>query len=348
MKLSLKSVARFVRQMSTYQDSFVDLRKALVSLSQGTSDPRLSASLRRVAERVKEGDSLFEAFNAEGDRFPLIFLRMTKVGEESGTLAEIYKTLADYFEQQLAMRNRFIAQLIYPCFMVAALVLVHSLITAVFTTIAGATAAGGAAAAGAGSDWAQMEKIFLRTLTTDVGIIAAIIGGILLLRIAVVGRGLTDMLILYLPPLRWPFRKLVLSRFSLSMYLMTGSAIGMPEAVAESGKSTGNSFVAGLCERGAEEIREGTPLTPVLASMGIFPRDFIDIVDVAEESGTVSESLKRVSIHYAEAADTSMKRLVSGLAWGIYLFIGGIMAYYIITLYAGYISNITNLANQVN
>jgi type IV pilus assembly protein PilC len=337
MKLSLKSIARFTRQMSTYQDSFVDLRKAIASLSQGTSDPRLSASLRRVGERVKEGDSLFEAFNAEGDRYPLIFLRMTKVGEESGTLAEIYKTLADYFEQQLATRNRFIAQLIYPCFMVAALVLVHSLITAVFSGIKEM-----------GADWARIQQVFVQTLLTDVGIIAAIVGGILLVRVAVVGRGLTDMLILYIPPLRGPFRKLMLSRFSLSMYLMTGSAIGMPEAVAESGKATGNSFVAGLCERGAEEIRQGTPLTPVLSSMGIFPRDFIDIVDVAEESGTISESLRRVSIHYAEAADTSMRRLVSGLAWGIYLFIGGIMAYYIITLYAGYISNITNLTNEIH
>jgi len=337
MKLSLKSVARFTRQMATYQDSFVDIRRALDSLSRGTPDGRMASSLHRVLARVEDGASLFEAFNAEGNLYPLIFVRMTKVGEESGTLAVIYKQLADYLEQQVAMRKRFVSRLIYPCFMICALVVVHSLLTAVFATIGNTRST---------ANFAEIEALFLKTLGQDVLIIAIIVGSILFLRALLVGRSVTDALIYFIPPLRGPIRKLVLSRFSLSMYLMTGSAIGLPEAVTESGKATNNAFVASQLEAAAYKIQEGTALTPALEETGLFPRDFIDIVSVAEESGKLSESLRRVSVHYAEDAEVSLNRLVSGIAWGIYAVVGGIMVYYIITLYAGYVNAISQQMNN--
>jgi type II secretory pathway component PulF len=317
MKISLKSIARFTRQMATYQDSFVDIRKAINSMAEGSADFRLSSSLRRVGERVKEGDSLFEAFSKEGDRYPLIFLRMTKVGEESGTLAVIYTQLADYFDQQVSMRRKFIARLIYPAFMFAAF-------------------------ASSAASYNAIERMFLQNLLRDSSIVALVLAAFIVLRLLLVGRSITDFLVLFIPGLRGPFRKLMLSRFSLSMYLMTGSAIGMPEAVRESGKSSNNAFASMLLDKAADRIEDGTPLTPALDGTHLFPRDFIDIVEVAEESGTISESLRRVSRHYAEDAEMAFNRLVSGIAWGIYLFVAGLMAYYIITLYAQYVGKITS------
>jgi type II secretory pathway component PulF len=331
MKISLKSIARFTRQMATYQDSFVDIRKAINSMAEGSADFRLSSSLRRVGERVKEGDSLFEAFSKEGDRYPLIFLRMTKVGEESGTLAVIYTQLADYFDQQVSMRRKFIARLIYPAFMILALIVVHSLVKAVFAAFASSAAS-----------YNAIERMFLQNLLRDSSIVALVLAAFIVLRLLLVGRSITDFLVLFIPGLRGPFRKLMLSRFSLSMYLMTGSAIGMPEAVRESGKSSNNAFASMLLDKAADRIEDGTPLTPALDGTHLFPRDFIDIVEVAEESGTISESLRRVSRHYAEDAEMAFNRLVSGIAWGIYLFVAGLMAYYIITLYAQYVGKITS------
>ncbi len=335
MKIRLRSVARFTRQMSTYQDSFVDVRKALNSMSQNARDSQLRSSLRRVSERVNEGYTLFEAFGAEGNRYPEIFLRMTKVGEESGALAQIYRNLADYFDQQVSMRKRFFLKLIYPGFMVCVMILVHSLLTGVH---AGITEMG--------TDWSRIEDVMVRQFFIDVSIVGGIIIGIFILRYALWGRSLTDFVTLYVPPLRGPFRKLALSRFSLSMYLMTGSAIGLPDALRESGKATDNAYFAYVMDKAAPRLEEGEELTPVLESIGLFPRDFIDIVEVAEHSGTLSESFRRVSVHYAEDAELSMNRLVSGLAWGIYLTMAGVMAYYIISLYARYVNMITSQMNQ--
>lgn len=334
MGLRLKSLARFTRQLATYEDSGVDIRRALESLAKSSADERLSASLIRVRTEIDNGATLCEAYSSEGRRYPKIFLRMTRIGEESGNLSHIYTQLADYFDRQLAMRRRFISRMIYPCFMVGALVLVHSILTAVLGVLADPDATS--------TDWAEIERVFFRTLAMDVAVLAGIIVAIWLARLVFLGRTVTDVFIITVPPLRGAFKKLMLARFSLSMHLMTGSAIPLPEAVTESGVATGNSYVARVLEKASHRIVEGEQLTPVLRDTGLFPADFIDIVDVAEESGTLSESMGRASAHYTEDAEMAMDRLVSGLAWFIYIVIAGIMAYYIIKLFAGYISTVTS------
>jgi len=323
--------------MATYEESFVDIRKAVQSMSEGAADFRLSASLRRVADRIREGDSLYEAFNAEGNLYPPIFVRMTKVGEESGTLAVIYKQLADYFDQQVSMRRRFFMRLIYPAFMVVAMIVVLSLVSAVIAGIASEK-----------SSFDSIETAFFKKAGGNFLKVGLLILGILVVRWVVVGRAITDAIVLFIPGLAGAFRKLMLGRFTLSMHLMTGSAIGLPEAVRESGKASNNAYCAIVTEKAARQIEEGTPLTPALQSTGLFPREFIDIIEVAEESGTVSESLRRVAIRYSEDAEIAMDRIVSATSWGIYLAVMAIMAYNIIVLYAQYVGKIMQLTNEAS
>jgi type II secretory pathway component PulF len=315
--------------MATYEDSYVEIRRALESVAKGARDRRTAASLRRVRERIIEGDSLYQAFEKEGDRYPAIFLRMTKVGEESGTLALVYNELAAYLEQRYAMRRRFLMQLIYPCFMVAVLILVHSLLTAVWASVTEV-----------GLDLSNIERVFVKTLAKDLAIIGVIVAAVLLVRFLFWGKSITDALLIFIPGLAGPFRKQMLARFSFSLGLMSSSAIPLPEAVSESGIATNNAYASWVLGKASEHLREGEALTPTLAKTRLFPEDFINVVDVAEESGKIAESMQRVSEHYVEDADLSMTRLVSGIAWGIYIAMMIVMAYYIITLYAGYVGQI--------
>ncbi len=334
MKLPLKSVAWFTRQMSTYQDSFVDIRRALQSLAKNARSPRMAASIKRVRQRIIEGDTLFEAFVSEGDRYPDIFLRMTKVGEETGTLAQVYRELAGYLEERHAMRRRFLARLWYPAFMLAVLILALSVITAVRQSVLDHEAL----------HMPTVERVFMRTLVGYLLIVGAIVGGFLVVRYLVWGRTITDAILFFVPGLRGPFRKGMLARFSFSLGLMTGSAIPLGEAVAESGRASGNAYAAWVLKRASGRLYQGEQLTPVLEETRLFDEDFINVVAVGEESGKLSESMQRVAAHYSEEADMSMQQLVTGIAWAIYIGMMLIMAYNIIVLYSGYISMLTGMA----
>jgi len=334
MRLPLKSVARFARQMSTYQDSFVDIRKALESLARGARSLRMRRSLERVRSRIIEGDTLFEAFESEGDRYPEIFLRMTKVGEESGTLAAVYREVAEYLEHQLMMRRRFLMRMIYPSFMLAVMILVHGVLKAVRRSMNEYESL----------NFAALERVFLRTVAIDLLIVGAVLTAFFAVRFLFWGRSLTDALVILTPGLRGPFRKQMLARFCFSLGLMSASAIPLPEAVAESGRATGNAYAAWRLKRASRDLVEGEQLAPTLERTHLFPEDFINVIEVAEESGQLSESLQRVAVHYSEDADMSMQRLVTGLAWGIYLGMMAVMVYNILTVFAQYVNTVSGFA----
>ena len=317
-------MVRFTRQMATYQDSYVDIRKALKSLAATSGDSALSASLARVRERVNDGSTLHQAYAVEGNRFPPILIRMTKVGEESGALAEIYRHLADYFELQLTIRRGFISALFLPGLQIGALIFVHSILSAFFAAFSTTSGA---------MSWSELERIFITTLLTDLSLIALLVGAILLARRYIWGKRFTDYFIMLVPGIRTPFRKLMLHRFSLSMYLMTTSAIGFPEAIRESARAANNAWLEGKLARAPHAIEEGAELSAALSGAGVFSAEFNDMMQVAEESGTVAETFRRLATRYGEDAETSMKRFASLVGKSIYIITSIILIIYIFKLF---------------
>ncbi|MDQ3076074.1 MAG: type II secretion system F family protein [bacterium] len=57
--------------------------------------------LKEVADGVKSGLSLSASFEKYPDRIPGIMVQMVKVGEETGSLGQILKTLADFYKREV-------------------------------------------------------------------------------------------------------------------------------------------------------------------------------------------------------------------------------------------------------
>jgi type IV pilus assembly protein PilC len=57
--------------------------------------------LKDVADSVKSGLSLSAAFEKHGDRVPNIMIQMIKIGEETGMLGSILKTLANFYKREV-------------------------------------------------------------------------------------------------------------------------------------------------------------------------------------------------------------------------------------------------------
>ena len=57
--------------------------------------------LKDVSDGVKSGLALSVAFEKHGEHVPGIMVQMLKVGEESGSLGMILKTLADFYKREV-------------------------------------------------------------------------------------------------------------------------------------------------------------------------------------------------------------------------------------------------------
>src|SRR6185312_9360830 len=79
--------------------------------------PHFRAQLEDVAARVKTGESLSQAFEAQGG-FPVVYTTTRLAGERSGNLEEVLQRYLDFQRVSLTFRKKLKASLIYPTLLV--------------------------------------------------------------------------------------------------------------------------------------------------------------------------------------------------------------------------------------
>jgi type IV pilus assembly protein PilC len=76
-------------------------------------------------------------------------------------------------------------------------------------------------------------------------------------------------------------------------------------------------------------VREGETLHEALTQTRLFPVDFLHIVDVAETSGTVPETLDRLSPDFEAQARRALQALASAVAWLVWCLVAAFIIFLI-------------------
>jgi type IV pilus assembly protein PilC len=82
-------------------------------LAKNQKNAHFAAQLDDVAERVKTGDALSSAFEAQSG-FPIMYTTTLLAGERSGNLQEVLERYVSFQRISLTFRKKLVASLIYP------------------------------------------------------------------------------------------------------------------------------------------------------------------------------------------------------------------------------------------
>lgn len=116
--LSSSALALFTRQFATLLSAGLPVEEALLAVSQQTDAVSVKAIVLSVRASVMEGHSLAVAMEAHPQAFSSLFCATIAAGERTGHLDHILLRLADYTEQQAALRQKLKTALIYPTMIV--------------------------------------------------------------------------------------------------------------------------------------------------------------------------------------------------------------------------------------
>ena len=97
-------------------------------------------------------------------------------------------------------------------------------------------------------------------------------------------------------------RSFAIARFSWAFALTQQTGMGIGPCLDASFKATGNGAFAGASSRVQEMVLSGEELGTALADSGLFPDEYLQIVQVAETSGSVPETLARLSPQFEDQA----------------------------------------------
>ena len=336
-RISSKQLAAFCRRMATSLSAGVDIRRTTVreaDMARGPAKHRL----KTVRDAVGRGESLASAIDATGEFFPSLFRQLVAVGEQSGHTAEVFKQLADHYEHQVALRRSFVRSITWPAIqLIVALGVVGLLIWV----------SGWLSSQGNKTDLLGWGLVGTTGLLIYLFALALIASSIVLLVQA--GRrgafvwGPVQKFVLRIPKLGGAIRTLTLSRFAWILHLTLDAGMDIKRAVRLALTSSGNVLYASAADEVVSMISMGHSLTESLGAARCFPREFLETVQVGEESGRLVETLAHTSKQLDEDARGAMVVLTAVAGYLVWAIVATLIIVLIFRLFGNYVGQINNM-----
>ena len=289
-------VAIFTRQMATLLRAGIPLAEALGALAEQADNRKLQLILAGIRQKVNEGGALADALGQNPKIFPELYVNMVRSGEAAGNLDAVLARLADFLDEQLALRSKVSSALTYPVVMAV----LGSIIMGVLMVVVVPQIATVFEDSGKTLPWNTRLLIFAAGITGDywwvlIPLIAGVVFGLRRWYHSPRGRATVDRIGLKLPVVGPLLRYIAVARFSRTLSTMLASGVPLLTALEIVRKVLNNSVLEKVVEAARDTIREGESIATTLKRSGEFPSMMCHMVAVGERSGQLETMLENVA-----------------------------------------------------
>jgi type IV pilus assembly protein PilC len=332
-KVKLESFLIFNQQFLTLIRAGLPILGSLELLARRQKVPDFRAQLENVGSRVKTGESISAAFEAQGS-FPVVYTTTLLAGERSGNLEEVLQRFLDFQRVSLTFRKKLKASLIYPALLVVMVIaLFIFLITFVVPRFAQLYEQLGTKLPGITvflldlGHYAQKDGIYA-------GIVAIIVG-YLLFRWSKTDTGATtlDRIRIGLPIFGNVWLKYQVGLFSRTLSTLLTGGLPLVPSLETAARSIDSKQISNAVYRSVETVREGKGLSVSLQATKVFPELAIEMIEVGESTGALPQMLNSVAEFFEEDVQTNLTAAMSLIEPLILVVMGGVVVTILIALY---------------
>jgi len=311
-KIKTKDVVILSRQIATLFEAQVSALKAFTLLASNIANKLLGRKLSQIADDLQAGSSISEALSKHPTVFSNFYVSMVKTGEETGKLNQIFNYLADYLDRQYALVSKTKNALIYPLFVIivfiAVMVLMFVLVIPKLSVII--------IESGQSIPIYTKVVIGLSNFFVNYGVfllIFVVILGLYLWRLSKSekGRHYLDGVKLKIPIIGKLYTKFYLARISDNMDTMLSSGISIVRAIEITSEVVDNKVYEKILKGSVESVKAGNTFSESIQNSKEIPSIMTQMVQVGEETGTLSAILKTLSGFYKREVDDMVDTLVS-------------------------------------
>ncbi|MDD2336444.1 MAG: type II secretion system inner membrane protein GspF [Geobacteraceae bacterium] len=310
--VALPELSLMTRRLSTLLGSSVPVFEAINTLYEQETPGQLKEVLGRIRSRLAEGANLARALAEDSAVFSESYVSMVAAGEASGALESILDKLADFLEEQEAVRSRIVTSLAYPALMVVVgtavmLFLLAFVIPKIIVIFEQNKAT------------LPLITILLIKVSTLLRkgwwlLAAAGIGAVYTYRRLIRQENLRlkrDIWLLRVPLIGPLVSKLILSRFSKILGLLLASGVPVIKAMEITGEVVVNRHYRKVLLSVREELAEGGSLSASLRNTELFPPMLVHMVAVGEKGGTLEAMLTKAGSSFEKEFVASVSRFMS-------------------------------------
>ena len=324
----------FNQELATLLGAGLPLVESLDILRRRVDNPRFRALLDDVHRRVRSGEALSEAFDAQGGAVPGVYTASLLAGEKSGSLEQVVRRYVAHARIMAEVRRKTISALIYPAVLLGlSLLVVAIIVLRVVPEFAGFYGGMGAELPFSTRAIMTLSEL-VRGYLLPVALLLAGAGAVLWRWLRRPERSaVVDRLLLRVPLAGAVAGKYATSQLSRTLATLLAGGIPLVTALDVAGRSIGNRHVCRQLGIVSGEVREGQALSASMAARGIFPSVAVKMVEVGEATGALQEMLNSVADFFDEEIDTTLGRFMTLLEPVLLVVMGIVIAGMLIALY---------------
>lgn len=324
----------FTEQFATLISSGLSIVDSLDGLAEQTENKTLKTVILNIRADIERGVSLSNAFKKYNRIFPEIYINLITVGEATGNLDKVLRSIAGYLERDLSVRRKISSAFAYPRFVIivviAVVIFLVSFILPQFVSIY----------AQAGEELPTPTKILL-SISNFIrnNYLILIIGAVLIYvgyRIfysTKAGKLFIDRYKLNIPVFGKINKMGVLSRFLHSFALVVGSGINIVEAIDISSKVSGNAYLVKELEEVRGAIVGGESLSAAVRERKFFPGIMSQMVSVGERSGSLDSMLEKLADLWDKDIDYMINTLSARIEPTLIIILAFIVGFVALAMY---------------
>lgn len=323
-RVSPLDIAVATRQLATLTRAGIPLVEALGALIDQTEQPDLKTTFTTIRERVNEGTSFADALREHPRFFSDLYVNMVHAGEQAGTLEQVLERLSDFAERQVKLRNKVIAAMAYPAFMlVIGGLMVWIMLVVVVPKVMNIF-----------ESFDQILPWYTRAL---IGLSSFLQGYWWLLLILAAGstwgfvswkgrprgRAQWDAFKLRVPVFGRLVQLVAISRFARTLSTLLSSGVPIMRALDITKHVLGNVLLLSVVEEARDSIREGESIAEPLVRSGKFDPIVTHMIAIGERSGQLEEMLLTVADAYDGQVEARVSTMTALLEPVMILVMGG-------------------------
>ena len=311
-RVSMHEFLIFNQEMSALIKAGLPIVEVLDILTERRKNETFKVALLDIRDRVHAGESLSEAFSAQGDLFPPLYSSSLASGERSGELPSVLTRFIAYTQTVLALKNKVVQALIYPIILFS--LLFGLILLMVFFVIPRFESF----LTGFNVDLPLLTKIVLNTSRFSIEYWWALLGGLVAAIVGLYaykktdqGKLAIDKFQMSLPLVGRVLKDYAQNRFTRTLATLQAGGIPLVNSLELSIKAVGSAQYEKALGNVADKVREGSSLHEALDETGLMSDISIQMIKVGESTGALVEMLNNASEFTDNEIENRLARIVT-------------------------------------
>lgn len=313
----------FCRYLATMLASGLSISEGIEVMQEETRHPLMKRILSDMTYSLEQGQQLSSVFERYPNVFESYFLTLTRAGELSGKLGDVFKYLEAQLRSEYGLGAKVKGALLYPAVVFTAMIGIGILMFFFVLPQIGKVFLNLKLPLPILTKILFQLSIFLSShmLPILVGTLIFIILAFFALKKPVVREQLF-LLVRVMPFVKNLIKRIDLARFNRIFSTLLRSAVPITEALEISLDSLSWYEYKRLAKVFPDEIRKGKSLATVVKDYRVFPSLMIQMVAAGEKSGTLDSILADLATFYEQEVEEELKNLTQLLEPILMLLVG--------------------------